>query len=100
MAERDDTGVAEHKVEREREQDPDHDLGADAQAAFGHEEKSDSDAPRQDMAERRPELARRRGGGCRGCGRDWRCCHYATDFAGMRPCGRHSSRMNTATYSM
>ena len=47
VAERDNAGIAQHKVERHREQDPDHDLGAEAQVPAGDEEEGHRNCPWQ-----------------------------------------------------
>src|SRR5262245_30311414 len=99
-----DARIAKCEVEREREQDPDQDLGAEAEIASGHIEKNDDDRPRQCMAdERKPTRAAER---AEPGGRRWRGRlvlaerrHQPAAFDGSRPCGRHSNNTNTAAYS-
>src|SRR5262249_28103047 len=101
----DDAGVAEREIERQREQDPDQHLRAEAEVPAGHEVKDDDDRPRQRVPHESERAAstgqcanargRRRGGGPVVI----ECRHQPAALDGIKPCGRQSRSTKTAAYN-
>jgi hypothetical protein len=82
LPQRQNPGIAERQVERHRKQDPDHDLGPEAQVIGRPIVIRDHEYPGQRVP---------------GCGQGAPCePAHAAAFGGNRPRGRHSSRTNTA----
>ncbi len=89
VAERDDPGITEREIERQREQDRHQQLGAEAQMVGKGEIAGEREQPGKRLPQPQPvasrELERRRMIG----GRDGRRGHRSVLL--NRPCGRHSS---------
>ncbi len=89
MAEGDDAGIAEHEVEREREQDRDQQLGAEAEIVRKGEVAGNGEEPGERLPEPQPVAfgqRKRRGVLDRSRGHRGHVVFFPN-----RPCGRHSS---------
>ena len=89
VAKRDDAGIAEHEIERQREQDRDQHLGAEREVVREREEHRDARDPRQQFPGTEPVAPRQSG----------RRAHVRFPLSAHarfpnKPCGRHSSRIN------